>query len=93
MDSSRDRMETAQSQPPWNMPPSSGYQPAGPPPSGTGYPPGRPTYSYSTVGGNPPVQAGYGRGESTGSYSDPYGPRGAYIHRPSFPPSPQVRNV
>jgi hypothetical protein len=88
MDSSRDRMETTTGQPSWNMQPSSGY-PSGATAIASSYAPARPTYNYSPVGGNPPVTAGYGRAEPQGSY-DPYGPRGAYIHRPSFPlSSPQ----
>jgi hypothetical protein len=94
MDNSRDRMETTPGQPPWNMPSNTGYPPSGAPPITSSYPQGRPTYNYSPVGGNPSVPAGYGRAETQGNYSDPYGPRGAYIHRPSFPlSSPQVRSV
>jgi hypothetical protein len=91
MESNRDRMDTTTGQPNWNMPPSSSY-PSGAAPIASNYAPARPTYSYAPVGGNPSVPAGYGRAEPQGY--DPYGPRGAYIHRPSFPlSSPQVRSV
>jgi hypothetical protein len=90
MDSSRDRMETTTGQP-WNMQ-SFGY-PSGTAPIASSYAPARPTYNYPQVGGNPPVPAGYGRADPQGNY-DPYGPRGAYIHRSFFSlSSPQVRSV
>ena len=94
MDSSRDRMDTAPGQTQWSMQTGSGYPPSGVSSVGSGYPSGRPAYNYSPVGGNPSVPAGYGRAEPSGDYNNPYGPRGAYIHRLSFPlSSPQVRSV
>jgi hypothetical protein len=83
MDSSRERMETTTGQTSWNMQPGSGY-PSGATSITSSYAPARPTYNYPPVGGNPTVPTGYGRAEPQGSY-EPYGPRGAYIHRPSFP--------
>jgi hypothetical protein len=92
MDSNRDRMETTTGQPPWNMQASSGY-PLGATSIASSYAPARPTYNYSPVGGNPLVPAGYGRAKPSG-YNNPYSPRGAYIHWPSFPLSSwQVRSI
>jgi hypothetical protein len=78
-----------------NIPPGGAYSAQtgmAPAPSGYGGP-GRGT-PYGGYSAGQPITSGYGTEQPNMYNPSPYGPRGAYIHWPSFPlSSPQVRSV